>query len=136
MGRRELREQIFMLLFRVEFNTVEDMPEQVRLFFADEERVMDEKDAGYISEKFAKIQGKLSEIDGLLGEKAEKWDVSRMGKVELAILRLAVFEVLFDDDIPNSVAINEGVELAKKYGQETSGAFVNAVLAKFVKQGD
>ena len=59
-----------------------------------------------------------------------------MGKVELALLRLAVYEIVFDEDIPDGVAINEAVELAKKYGQENSGAFVNAVLAKFVKQGD
>lgn len=136
MGRREKREQIFSLLFRVEFNSLDEMPEQIRLFFDDEERVMAEEDAEYVTDKYKLIQEKLPEIDKLLNEKAEKWDVTRMGKVDLTVLRLAVYEILFDEDIPASVAINEAVELAKKYGQENSGSFVNAVLAKFVKQGD
>ena len=59
-----------------------------------------------------------------------------MGRVELAILRLAVYEMRFDDDIPPRVAIDEAVELAKKYGQENSGGFVNAILAKILKLGD
>ena len=59
-----------------------------------------------------------------------------MGKVELAILRLAAYEIVFDEDIPDSVAINEAVEIAKKYGQESSGAFVNAVLGKIVKSNE
>ena len=58
-----------------------------------------------------------------------------MGKVELTVLRLAVFELRFDDDIPEKVAIDEAVEIAKKYGQENSGGFVNAILAKIVKAG-
>lgn len=136
MGRREQREQIFQLLFRVEFNSLEDMPEQVRLFLEDNEVVVLEKDATYISEKYDKIQEKLSEIDRLIDEKAEGWDHTRMGKVEVTVLRLAVYEILFDEEIPDSVAINEAVELAKKYGQDAAGGFVNAILAKFVKQGD
>ena len=59
-----------------------------------------------------------------------------MGKVELAALRLAIYEMRFDDDIPTGVAIDEAVEIAKKYGQDNSGAFVNAILAKIVKLGD
>ncbi|MCM1570105.1 MAG: transcription antitermination factor NusB [Roseburia sp.] len=136
MGRHEQREQIFALLFRVEFNALEEMPEQIKLFLEDEERGIHKKDAGYISEKYNKIQEKLPELDELINQKAEKWDVERMGKVELTVLRLAVYEMLFDDNIPDGVAINEAVELAKKYGGENSGAFINAILAKFVKQGD
>ena len=68
----------------------------------------------------------------MLNEKAEGWNTERMGKVELAVLRIAVFEILFEEDVPNTVAINEAIEIAKKYGQEASGGFVNAVLAKFV----
>ena len=59
-----------------------------------------------------------------------------MGKVELTVLRLGVYEMSFDDDIPPRVAIDEAVELAKKYGQENSGGFVNAILAKIMKLGD
>lgn len=136
MGRREQREQIFRLLFRVEFNSLEDMAEQVRLFLEDNEVVVLEKDVTYISEKYDKIQEKLTEIDKMIDETAEGWDHTRMGKVEVTVLRLAIYEILYDEDIPDSVAINEAIELAKKYGQEAAGGFVNAILAKIVKQGD
>ena len=130
MSRRELREQIFKLLFRVEFNSLEDMSEQERLFFEDEDAARD-KDADYISDKYHNIQQKLSEIDRQLNEKTEGWDTDRMSKVDLTILRLAVYEINYDDSVPTGVAINEAVELAKKFGQDASSGFVNGILAKF-----
>lgn len=132
MGRRELREQIFLLLFRVEFNDLSDMPEQMQLFLADDEIERKQKDTDYITKKYDSIMEKLPAIDEQLEQKAENWNVARMGKVELTILRLALYEMQYDEDVPAGVAINEAVELAKKFGQESSGAFVNAVLAKFV----
>ncbi|MDD3368427.1 MAG: transcription antitermination factor NusB [Lachnospiraceae bacterium] len=132
MSRRELREHIFKLLFRVEFNAPEDMPEQAKLFMADTEDPINEEDAAYISGKYEKIMEHLEQIDASLNEKTEKWTTDRMGKVELTILRLAVYEILFDDDVPGSVAINEAVELAKKFGQDEASGFINAILAKFV----
>ena len=131
MSRRELREQIFKLLFRIEFNAKEEMLEQVGLFFEEEENQADAADTAYISEKFQKICDKLEEIDATLNEKVEGWDTGRMGKVDLTVLRLAVYEILFDEEIPTGVAINEAVELAKKFGQDSSSSFVNGVLAKF-----
>lgn len=130
MSRRELREQIFKLLFRVEFNRVEDMPEQEQLFFEDEDAAQEE-DAAYVSEKFRKIFDKLPDIDSRLNEKAEGWDATRMSKVDLTILRLAVYEICYDENVPTGVAINEAVELAKKFGQDASSGFVNGILAKF-----
>ena len=137
MGRRELREQIFLLLFRVEFNNPEEMPAQLKMFFEtgsyDEDmHSFSEKDREYITEKYNHIMESLPDINKQLYEKAENWDITRMGKVELTVLRLAVYEIEKDDSVPASVAINEAVELAKKFGQDGSGAFVNAVLAKFV----
>ena len=137
MGRRELREQIFLLLFRVEFNNPEEMPAQLKMFFEtgsyDEDmHSFSEKDREYITEKYNHIMESLPDIDKQLSEKAENWDITRMGKVELTVLRLAVYEIEKDDSVPAIVAINEAVELAKKFGQDGSGAFVNAVLAKFV----
>lgn len=131
MGRRELREQIFLLLFRVEFNELSEMPQQIQMFLEDEETYRSEKDQAYITAKYEKIMDKLTEIDEKLNSKTENWDVARMGKVELTVLRLALYEMQYDEDVPASVAINEAVELAKKFGQDNSGAFVNAVLAKF-----
>lgn len=131
MGRRELREQIFKLLFRVEFNEMEDMPEQEKLFFEEEENVASEKDEQYILKKYGDIVSKLEEIDEMINKEAKGWETGRMGKVDLTLIRLAVYEIKFDDDIPTGVAINEAVELAKKFGQDNSPAFINGVLAKF-----
>ncbi|MBD5501241.1 MAG: transcription antitermination factor NusB [Lachnospiraceae bacterium] len=130
MSRRELREQIFKLLFRIEFNSKEEMQEQTEFFF-EEENQTDTEDATYVTEKLNRILEKLSEIDRALNEKVQGWNTERMGKVDLTILRLAVYEILFDDTIPLGVAINEAVELAKKFGQDSSPSFVNGVLAKF-----
>ena len=132
MGRRELREQIFLLLFRVEFNDISEMPEQIQMFLEDDEVKRSEKDVEYITGKYDGIMEKLSELDAQLNERAESWNIGRMGKVELTVLRLALYEMKYDEDVPVSVAINEAVELAKKFGQDSSGAFVNAVLAKFL----
>ncbi len=132
MSRRELREQIFKFIFRVEFNDRDEMPEQERFFFEDDELVADEKDADYISKKGNRIIEKLDEIDAMINKQAKGWTTQRMGKVDLTILRLAVYEIAFDEDVPAGVAINEAVELAKRFGQEESSGFVNGVLAKFV----
>lgn len=130
MSRRELREQIFKLLFRIEFNSMEEMTEQERLFFEDEDAAQNQ-DADYILDKYHKIQQKLGEIDEQLNERAEGWSTARMSKVDLTILRLAVYEIQYDDSVPTGVAINEAVELAKKFGQDASSGFVNGILAKF-----
>lgn len=134
MSRRELREQIFKFIFRVEFNDRDEMPEQESFFFETEELNADEKDTEYISKKGNSIIERLDEIDELINKHAKGWTTGRMGKVDLTILRLAVYEILFDEDVPAGVAINEAVELAKKFGQEESSGFVNGVLAKFVNE--
>ena len=134
MKRRELREHIFELLFRIEFNSAEEMPEQMRLFFEALGEV-EPKDQEYIEKKYAHIMEKLPEIDKLLGEAADGWKVSRMGKADLTILRLAVYEMEFDEDVPVGVAVNEAVELSKKFGGDESPAFINGVLGKIGKTG-
>ncbi|MEY8322791.1 transcription antitermination factor NusB [Lachnospiraceae bacterium 54-11] len=131
MGRREVREQVFKLLFRVEFNPREEMPQQEAFFFEDEENKMAQEGCVEVTQKFNRILEKLDDIDGELNGKVQGWNTERMGKVDLTILRLAVYEILYDETIPTRVAINEAVELAKRYGQDSSSAFVNGVLAKF-----
>lgn len=137
MKRREQRECIFQLLFRVEFNRQEEMPEQADLYLDDirEEQTVKEKDEAYILEKYSRIVEELPKIDVMLDEASKGWKISRMGKVELTVLRLAVYEMKFDEDIPEKVAINEAVELARKFGGDDAPAFINGVLAKLaVKQ--
>ena len=134
MSRREIRERIFKLLFRVEFYQAGEMEEQKELFLEDAEDFPEnaaEKDKEEITKKYDAIAERLSEIDAMIDGKATGWSSRRMGKVDLTIIRLAVYEICFDEQIPTGVAINEAVELAKKYGQDGSAAFVNGVLAKF-----
>lgn len=133
MKRRELREHIFELLFRIEFNSPEEMPEQIRLFFEGLEE-LEEQDQSYMEEKYRRIVEKLPELDKQIEETAKGWRLSRMGKVDLTILRLAVYEMEFDDDVPVGVAINEAVELSKKFGGDDSPAFVNGILGKIGKK--
>lgn len=131
MGRTELREHIFRILFRVEFNEAQEMQEQIEWYF-EELETADEKSRTYIEEKFRAIEARLEEIDALLNERTTGWKTSRMNKVDLSILRLAAYELKWDDEVPTGVAINEAVELGKKYSSEEGPAFINGVLAKLV----
>ncbi len=131
MSRRELREQIFKFIFRIEFNEKDEMAEQEQFFFENEDIEMSDADKQYISKKSNKILDKLDEIDEMINQHAKGWTTQRMGKVDLTIIRLAVYEITFDDTVPTGAAINEAVELAKKFGQEESSGFVNGILAKF-----
>ena len=133
MNRSELREQVFKLLFRVEFNSPEEMEEQEELFTQTTDVEISKKDADYVREKYEHIAEKLPEIDGDINEQTTGWNISRIAKVDLTIIRLAIYEIRYDDSVPTGVAINEAVELAKKYGQDGSPAFVNGVLAKFAQ---
>ncbi|MCL2050117.1 MAG: transcription antitermination factor NusB [Lachnospiraceae bacterium] len=133
MNRREIREHIFKLLFRAEFNQPEEMDEQTAFFFESDDNKAALKKAGFIKGKLFKVLERLPEIDQALSQTVEGWDINRIGKVDLAILRLAIYEMRFDDEIPEGVAINEAVELAKKFGQDNSKAFVNGVLSKLLK---
>lgn len=131
MSRREIREQIFKLLFRAEFYKEEELSEQLQLFFEELDN-REEKDAIYIQNKFEQILAHLTEIDGMINEVAQGWKTSRMGKVDLTLIRLAVYEMKYEEEVPIGVAINEAVELAKSYGSDDSASFVNGILAKLV----
>ena len=131
MSRRTLREQVFKLLFRIEFNNQEEMQQQCSYFFEDSDNQISQENMDYIQNKYDMIMDHLIEIDQMINEKAKGWSTQRMGKVDLTIIRLAVYEILYDEDVPTNVAINEAVELAKKFGQDESYGFVNGILAKF-----
>ena len=131
MRRSEIREHVFNLLFRVEFHDAADLDEQDKLYF--EPLTLTPEHQQLITERTKKIEEKLPEIDSKIEELCVGWKKERIGKVELTIIRLAVYEALFDDDVPVNVAINEAVELAKKYGGDDSPSFVNGILGKLVK---
>ena len=134
IGRAAVREHVFVLLFESIFNSPDDMDGVADAYFEGLDSPMDAEDSAYIEARFRAVEEKLPEIDRLIDEHSTGWKIGRIGKVELSILRLALYELKYDEDIPDKVAINEAVELAKKYGQEQAGAFVNGVLAKFAKE--
>lgn len=135
MKRSELREHIFKMVFSYEFNSDSEMPRQMQLYFEQlEDGMPKETDAEYIREKALNVILKAEEADALINKYTKGWKTSRMNKVDLSILRLAVYEMKWDKDVPEGVAINEAVELAKKYSGEDSPSFVNGVLAKLIDE--
>ena len=131
MGRSELREHIFKMIFGLEFTEEEQIEKQLELYL-DQLDEVSEKDRSYMLAKAKAIAEKVCEIDAMINENATGWKTTRMNKVDLSILRLAVYEMKFDDDVPVKVAINEAVELAKKYTIDES-RFVNGILGAFIR---
>ncbi|WP_027437558.1 transcription antitermination factor NusB [Lachnospira multipara] len=138
MKRAEIREHIFKILFRVEFHDSVEFEQQIALYMQNlregtkEEKGIDvsEQDYNYIHDKAVAIKNNIEDIDAKINEISSGWPTTRLGKAELSIMRLAVYEIIYDEDIPRNVAINEAVELAKKYGSDSAPSFINGVLAK------
>ncbi len=133
--RSQIREHIFKIIFTKDFIEEERAPEQISLYLdnlTDDDGnaiILNDEDRDYIADKSAKILESVGEIDEVINKNSKGWSTSRIGKAELAILRVAVYEILFDENIPDNVAINEAVELAKSYGEADAPAFINGILA-------
>lgn len=130
MTRREVREQLFVLLFQKEFYSEEEFEEQLEIYLETHE--FEEKE--YILGRLRHISERQPEIDALISRHSKGWKLDRIGKEELAILRLAVYEAIHDDEIPVGVAVNEAVELGKKYGAEGGASFINGMLGSIVNE--
>lgn len=129
MTRRALRENIFRILFKVEFNSESEMQEQI-FFSLDELGEISDDNRNYIIDKVNNIIDLIDDIDSLIEKISDGWRIERIGKAELAILRLAIYEMKYDEDVPFKVAINEAVELSKIYCGDEAKSFINALLAK------
>lgn len=128
MSRRKAREQIFILLFE-KYYTEDDISSII-----DTAREYREEDFNkYAVETAPKIVEKIDELDKIIEANTKKWSKNRISKVALALLRLSIYEMKYVDDVPVGVSINEAVELAKKFGGEEDGAFVNGVLGAVAK---
>lgn len=132
MTRREIREHIFKELFLREFYSREEYRQQCLRYLEDTAEVEEEL-RSELSERAAAVEAVVPELDEQINAVSEGWKTTRMGKVELTILRLALYEMSRDDSIPVRVAINEAVELAKTFGGDDSPSFVNAILGKLAK---
>ena len=130
MGRSELREHIFKMIFGIEFTSREEMDGQLDLYLDQLDGDVKDKDREYMKQKAMAVIDRVAEIDPMLNLYAKGWKTSRMNKVDLTILRLAVYEIKWDDEVPVKVAINEAVELSKKFSGDEGPAFINGVLGK------
>lgn len=129
MKRHEIRENAFVLVFEKIFND-DDLTQIIE--------IAKECDDLQVNEEVIRIvtgvQQHVQELDAVITEHLTKWSISRLSKVVLAILRLAVYEILFEDAIEPPIAINEAVELAKTYASQEDAAFINGVLGGFVRK--
>lgn len=126
MNRKHAREKAFQALYQININ--KDLTaDQVY-------STIDEEVNPYAKDLISGVMGRLKEIDEKIIEKLEKWSFDRIANVEKTLLRIAVYEMMYVDDVPNKVAINEAVELAKRYNEEQSGKFINGVLSKFMDE--
>ena len=133
MNRTEMRENAFKLIYSLEIQKVENVQEQINLYF-ESNNITDEETKKYIANAVNGIEEHQEEIlKDIETNLKEEWKLSRISKMDLTILKLAIYEIKFTD-VPYKVSKNEAVELAKKYGEDKSKNFVNGILASVVKE--
>lgn len=133
LTRRQIREEIFKMVYQMDFCEPEEALNRENLYFEQREEI-GESDRSTINNKLSEIKENTEKLDAIISGFAKGWKINRMSKVDLALLRLAVYEIKMDDEVPAGVAINEAVELAKIYGGEDSPRFINGVLAAVAKE--
>lgn len=133
MGRKQAREGTMKLIYQMEINE-EYTGEALSLFF--ENFPFDDSEKDYIRDAYAKIKNNMETIDTHIENSLEGWHLNRLAKIDLAILRIALYEILYREDIPVEVSINEAIETAKKYSSEDSYKFINGVLGSIVRSMD
>ena len=134
LSRKKLRDICMKLTFQYEFFKKDELDAQVEVFLDQmEEDELSEEDKAFIKDRMKIIFSKVPELDEKISAQAKGWKISRMSGTDLAVLRLAVYEMLFDEETPSGVAINEAVELSKLYGSDDSYKFVNGVLGGVAK---
>ncbi len=133
MNRTAIREKAFKLIYSLEIQKYEDLQEQINLYF-ESENIENLEAKEYIEDAVLGIEKNKEKIVSLVEKNLKSdWKIERISKIDLAILKLAIYEIKYKD-IPFKVVINEAVELSKKYGEDTSKNFVNGILASIVNE--
>lgn len=130
MSRIETREAVVFAVYQSSFRT-EDFEDQLKIYIDNNPEVEDDKD--YFITTALGVNDNKDKIDDMISKFLKKWTINRLPKVDRAILETAVYEILYCDDIPTSVAINEAVRLAKRYGTDDSSSYINGVLSSLEK---
>lgn len=131
MSRRTARDFAFKLIFEIPFFGYEKAEERIDFHFGYDELPLTESDDKYIRAVVERCFADIDDIDAKISSALSNWKIERLSKVDLALLRLAATEILYIDDVPYKVAVNEAVELAKQYGDDSSPSFINGVLSAF-----
>ncbi len=135
MERSIIREQAFKLIYSIEIQKTEELKEAIDLFIEAND-ITSPKAINYIEDAVLGIDKNIKEIDQKIEQNLkQEWKIERISKIDLTILRLAIYEIIYKE-VPFKVAINEAVELAKKYGEDASKKFVNGILASVVKENN
>ncbi|MBR3254775.1 MAG: transcription antitermination factor NusB [Clostridia bacterium] len=135
MDRSSMRELAFKLVYSIEIQKTNDLIEAIDLYIESNE-ITSQSAINYIKDIILGIDKNKAKIDENIEKNLkQEWKIERISKIDLSILRLAIYEILYKE-VPFKVAINEAVELAKKYGEETSKKFVNGILASVVKESE
>ena len=135
MKRSAIRELTFRLIYSLEIQKTDDLEEQIELYLQCND-VEDDGAKEYIKDVVIGIKENNADIQGLIEKNLKAdWKIDRISKIDLSLLKLAIYEIKYKE-IPYKVAINESLELAKKYGEETSKNFINGILASIVKELD
>ena len=134
MGRKKARDNAFKCIYQLELMGKEKKEEILEYCYLENDNSEEEKE--YIQDIFEKVCTNLENIDKIILENLKNWSISRIAKIDLAILRLAICEINYMKDIPVKVSANEAVELAKMYGNPDSKSFVNGVIAKVIEKGN
>ena len=133
MNRSRIREEAFKLMYSLEIQKKENIEEQLELYLEDN-NLTDENVVEYINDAVFGIEKNKEEIEEEISKNLKSdWKLERISKIDLSILKLAIYEIKYKE-LPFKVVINEAVELAKKYGEDTSQKFVNGILASVVKE--
>lgn len=132
MGRRKSRKAAMELAFEMSINKM-DSGETIENFKENADTDINEIDMDYVERCIRGIETNLDFIDEKIEKYLINWKIERLSKIDLAILRVCTYEIFYEDDIPDKVSVNEGVELAKIYSDEKSSAFINGVLDKMIK---
>lgn len=130
MGRKRAREGAMKLLYQMELN--DDFSDESKEVYL-ENFTFNDSETEYIVDAFGQIKESLEEIDKHISIHLEGWNINRLAKIDLTILRIAVYEIVYRKDIPVEVSINEAIEIAKKYSTDESFKFINGILGEFVR---
>ncbi|SKA76786.1 NusB antitermination factor [Clostridium sp. USBA 49] len=135
MNRRKSREIAMKLIFEMSINK-ENYKTLIANFKENTDLDLNDVDMEYITTIVSGVEKNIKDIDSKIEKYLINWKISRLSKIDLAILRMCTYEIFYEEKIPNKVSVNEGIELAKKYSEEKSFQFINGILDRMIKDNN